>query len=65
MLPLKTTVLKSMEPNDGDSPAMKESKDSVRVNLQNRYSDPELQHFLNKCTALDPRLRTLPHMDNA
>ncbi|XP_057684886.1 E3 SUMO-protein ligase ZBED1 [Corythoichthys intestinalis] len=63
ILPLKTTVLKSMEPNEEDSPTVSEVKAAIRDNLEDRYSDCE--DFLHKCTALDPRFKTLPHVDNA
>ncbi|CAM4735418.1 unnamed protein product [Leuciscus chuanchicus] len=29
-----------------------------------RYSDPRLQQFLNESAALDPRFKTLPHLDD-
>lgn len=42
-------------------------KSSMRSekNLQNWYSDAGLQDFLHKCTALDPRFKTLPHLEPA
>lgn len=63
ILPLKTTVLKSMEPNEEDSPTVREVKAAIRENLKNRY--PACHDFLHKATALDPRFKTLPHMDDA
>ncbi|KAJ8353394.1 hypothetical protein SKAU_G00209610 [Synaphobranchus kaupii] len=65
ILPLKTMILKSMEQNDDDTPIAREIKHAIRENLQNRYSDPGLQDFLHKYTALDPRFKTLPHLDPA
>nr|XP_023660924.1 zinc finger BED domain-containing protein 1-like [Paramormyrops kingsleyae] len=57
ILPLKTMILKSMEQKDDDTPTAREIKQDISENLQNRYSDPALQDFLHKCTALDPRSR--------
>ncbi|KAK1904112.1 Zinc finger BED domain containing protein 1 [Dissostichus eleginoides] len=65
ILPLKTMILKSMEQNDEDTPTVREVKHAIRENLQKRYSDAGLQDFLHKCTALDPRFKTLPHLDRA
>ena len=61
ILPLKTTVLKSMEPSEGDSPTVSQVKAAIRDNLEDRYSDCE--DFLHKCPALDPRFKALPHVD--
>ncbi|KAF3842706.1 hypothetical protein F7725_001555 [Dissostichus mawsoni] len=63
ILPLKTMILKSMEQNDEDTPTVRELKHAITENLQKRYSDAGLQDFLHKCTALDPRFKTLPHLD--
>ena len=54
-----------MEQNDEDIPTVREIKHVIRENLQNRYSDPGLQDFLYKCTTLDPRFKTLHHLDPA
>ncbi|XP_076879095.1 E3 SUMO-protein ligase ZBED1-like [Brachyhypopomus gauderio] len=62
ILPLKATVLHSMEPNDGDSAIVTQVKAAIRENLEDRYS---CQDFLHKCTALDPRFKPLPHVDDA
>ncbi|XP_077094330.1 E3 SUMO-protein ligase ZBED1-like [Siphateles boraxobius] len=65
ILPLKTMIMKSMEQNDDDAPIVREMKNAIRENLQIRYIDPDLQDFFNKCTALDPRFKSLPHLDPA
>ncbi|XP_063060655.1 E3 SUMO-protein ligase ZBED1-like [Engraulis encrasicolus] len=62
ILPLKATVLHSMEPNDGDSAIVTQVKAAIRENLEDRYSS--CQDFLHKCTALDPRFKSLPHVDD-
>jgi len=38
ILPLKTTVLNSMAPNEEDSPTVREIKAVITENLKNRYS---------------------------
>ncbi|XP_061898750.1 zinc finger BED domain-containing protein 4-like [Entelurus aequoreus] len=63
ILPLKTTVLNTMEPSEEDSPTVRQIKAAIRDNLEGRYSDCE--DFLHKCTVLDPRFKTLPHVDDA
>ncbi|XP_060765517.1 uncharacterized protein LOC132873736 [Neoarius graeffei] len=63
ILPLKATVLHSMEPNDGDSATVTQVKAAIRENLEDRYSS--CQDFLHKCTALDLRFKPLPHVDDA
>ncbi|XP_073721603.1 E3 SUMO-protein ligase ZBED1-like [Misgurnus anguillicaudatus] len=65
ILPLKTMIMKSMERNDDDAPIVREMKNAIRENLQTRYTDTHLQDFFNKCTALDPRFKSLPHLDPA
>lgn len=62
ILPFKATVLHSMEPNEGDSATVTQIKAAVRENLEDRYSS--CQEFLHKCTALDLRFKTLPHVDD-
>lgn len=65
ILPLKTMIMNSMERNDDDAPIVREMKNAIRENLQIRYIDLDLQDFFNKCTALDPRFKSLPHLDPA
>lgn len=57
--------MKSMEPNDDDAPIVREMKHAIRENMQIRYIDPALQDLFNKCTALDPRFKLLPHLEHA
>lgn len=63
ILPLKTTVLNSMEPKEEDSTVVRDIKAAIRENLMDRYS--ACHDFLYKCTALDPRFKALPHVDDA
>lgn len=57
----KTMILKSRGPKDGDSPTVREIKDAVRENLQNRYADPEFWDFLRNAQ----HLISLRHVDSA
>lgn len=52
-----------MEPNDGDSATVTQVEAAIRENLEDRYSS--CQDFLHKRTALDPRFKPLPHVDDA
>ncbi|KAI4829902.1 hypothetical protein KUCAC02_001562 [Chaenocephalus aceratus] len=54
-----------MGPNEKDCPTMKEVKAAIRGSLKDRYTDPALQDFLHKCTAVDPMFKALSHVDNA
>lgn len=63
IMPLQTTLLKATETNAADAPIARDMKTAIRDNFQGRYDDPELRDFLNKCTALDPRFKTLNHLD--
>ena len=40
-------------------------KTAIRVHLEPRYADPGVQDFLHKITALDPRFKSLLHLDAA
>ncbi|XP_039608816.1 E3 SUMO-protein ligase ZBED1-like [Polypterus senegalus] len=62
IIPLKTTVLHSMAPKQEDSTAVREVKLAVTRSLQERYS--VCYEFLHKCTALDPRFKALPHIED-
>lgn len=59
ILPTKTTVLMAVQPNDEDSSTVRDTKEAIRENLDGRYPDMDTQDFLNKCTALDPRFKSL------
>lgn len=67
VLPMKMMILKSMElsDDDDDSPAVRDVKTAIRNDLQQRYTEPALQDYLHKSTALDPRFKTLLHLDAA
>ncbi|PIO25695.1 hypothetical protein AB205_0007590, partial [Aquarana catesbeiana] len=66
ILPLKTRILQSMAPSDEDSTITRDVKTAAREDLQHRYtSPPTLQDYLHRSTALDPRFKSLSHMDPA
>ncbi|XP_038831160.1 E3 SUMO-protein ligase ZBED1-like [Salvelinus namaycush] len=58
-------MLKSMVASDEDEPAVRDVKTAIRVNLEPRYADPGVQDLLHKSTALDPRFKSLLHLDAA
>lgn len=64
IMPLQHTILTSMKHSDTDSTIVKDVKSAIEANFEERYSDPRLQQFLNESTALDPRFKTLPHLDD-
>lgn len=59
--PLKATVLHSLARKQEDSPSVRDIKVAVTKNLQDLYSTCD---FLHKCTALDPRFKALPYVDD-
>lgn len=63
ILPLKEMILKAMAPGDKDSRAIKEVKEAIALDLGKRYTDPDLQMYLLKATALDPRFKSLPSLE--
>lgn len=62
---MKTMILKSTVASDEDEPAVRDVKTAIRVNLEPRYAEPGVQDFLHKSTALDPRFKSLRHLDAA
>ncbi len=66
ILPLKTRILQSMAPSVEDSPITRDVKTAIREDLKPRYtSPPTLQDYPHRSTALDPRFKSLSHMDPA
>lgn len=64
ILPLKEMILKSMAPADQDCPTVKEAKAAITNDLTKRYTDPNLQVYLQMATVLDPRFKSLPYLDD-
>ncbi|PIO11965.1 hypothetical protein AB205_0034750 [Aquarana catesbeiana] len=66
ILPLKTRILQSIVPSVEDRIITRDVKTAIREDLQHRYtSPPTLQDYLHRSTALDPRFKSLSHMDPA
>ncbi|CAM4502813.1 unnamed protein product [Leuciscus chuanchicus] len=65
ILPLKEMILKSMVPGDEDSTVIKEAKEAIAHDLDRRYTNPDLQKYLQKATALDPRFKSQPSLDES
>ncbi|KAL0188452.1 hypothetical protein M9458_015551, partial [Cirrhinus mrigala] len=65
VIPLKTMILKFMEPVEDESLAIKDAKAAITQDLENRYTDPNLQEYLNRASFLDPRFKSLPYMNAA
>ncbi|XP_077095961.1 E3 SUMO-protein ligase ZBED1-like [Siphateles boraxobius] len=66
ILPLKEMILKSMVPGDEDSTVIKEAKEAIAQDLdRRRYTDPDLQEYLQKATALDPKFKSQPSLDES
>ncbi|GAA6080654.1 E3 SUMO-protein ligase ZBED1-like, partial [Tachysurus ichikawai] len=63
ILPLKEMILKSMSPGDQDTATVKEAKAAITNDLAKRYTDPNLHDYLEMDTALDPRFKSLPYLD--
>ncbi|XP_034023290.1 zinc finger BED domain-containing protein 1-like [Thalassophryne amazonica] len=64
ILPLKHSILTTMKHTGTDSQIVKDVKSAIATNIEGRYSDLSLQQFLNESTALDPRFKSLPHLDD-
>ncbi|KAJ8409522.1 hypothetical protein AAFF_G00229230 [Aldrovandia affinis] len=60
---MKTMTLKSMILSDDDSPAVRDVKTAIRNDLEQRYVNPGLQDYRQKSAALDPRFKSLLHLD--
>ncbi|XP_071088069.1 E3 SUMO-protein ligase ZBED1-like [Haliotis cracherodii] len=63
ILPLKELILKAMAVVESDSVLIKSVKAAITKDLKDRYTDPDVNQFLQEATALDPRFRSLPYHD--
>lgn len=52
-----------MAQSDDDSPAVRDVKTAIRNEPEQRYKDPGIQGYLHNSTALDPRFKSLLHLD--
>lgn len=53
-----------MAQSDDDSPAVRYERKNITDDLEQRYSDPALQNYVHKCTALEPLFESLRHLDD-
>nr|XP_029497654.1 uncharacterized protein LOC115113798 [Oncorhynchus nerka] len=65
ILPLKTRVLQSMAPSEEDSTITRDVTAAIREELNPRYPPYNVQDYLHRSTALDPRFKSLSHLDPA
>ncbi|KAM9350016.1 E3 SUMO-protein ligase ZBED1 [Symphorus nematophorus] len=65
IIPLQKMILKSMTPSEEDSSTIKDAKAAITKDLEVRYGNPELQDYLHRTTALDPRFKSLPYLEEA
>ena len=63
ILPLKEMILKATVPGDEDTPTIRDAKAAIKNDLEKRYTNPDLLKYLQKATALDPRFKSLPFID--
>jgi len=59
--PLQAKMLQHFEEDEDDSPIVREMKCAMAKDLKDRYSG--VQSVLNIASALDPRFKTLPYLD--
>ncbi len=65
IIPLQKMILKSMASSAEDSTTIKEAKAAITKDLKGRYNDPGVQDYLHRATALDPRFKSLPYLEEA
>lgn len=65
IVPLKKMILKAMRPSEEDSSTIKDVKSAITEDLQGRYTNPHIQCYLHRATALDPRFKSLPYLEDA
>lgn len=67
IIPLKHRILASMKHNATDPAVVKEVKTAISRDFKDRYpdADPTLIQFLHLSTALDPRFKSLPFLDES
>ncbi|XP_046559244.1 E3 SUMO-protein ligase ZBED1-like [Haliotis rubra] len=54
-----------MSVTESDSGLVKSVKSAIVKDLKTRYTDPDINKFLQEATALDPRFRSLPYHNEA
>ncbi|XP_050950428.1 E3 SUMO-protein ligase ZBED1 [Labeo rohita] len=64
IMPLKHMIQVSMAPCDVDSNTVSQMKAAILIDLADRYQGEQAE-FLYESSALDPRFRALPHLNNS
>ncbi|XP_078016760.1 E3 SUMO-protein ligase ZBED1 [Epinephelus lanceolatus] len=63
ILPLKYMIEQSMSPDENDSQTIANMKSAILLDISDRYSG-DCHDMLQECTALDPRFRSLSHLND-
>ncbi|GAA6110367.1 E3 SUMO-protein ligase ZBED1-like [Tachysurus ichikawai] len=65
IIPLQKIILESMTSSAEDSTTIKKAKAAITKDLKGRYNNPGVQDYLHRATALDPRFKSLPFLEEA
>ncbi|XP_030193755.1 uncharacterized protein LOC115529286 [Gadus morhua] len=63
IMPLKYMIEQSMSPDENDTQTIANMKSAILRDISDRYSG-DCNDMLQECTALDPRFRSLSHLNN-
>ncbi|KAK0144340.1 Zinc finger BED domain-containing protein 1 [Merluccius polli] len=63
IMPLKYMIEQSMSPDENDTQTIANMKSAILLDISDRYSG-DCNDMLQECTALDPRFRSLSHLNN-
>lgn len=63
IMPLKYMIEQSMSPDENDTQTIASMKSAILLDISDRYSG-DCNDMLQECTALDPRFRSLSHLNN-
>ena len=56
-------IIAAMKVTDHDSDLVNTVKTAIHTNILERYNSPEIENVLFLAMALDPRFKSLPHLD--
>lgn len=62
--PMKEKLLRHLTERETDSGLVKQVKSAIRVDIESRYTDPNIIKVLEISCALDPRFKSLPYHDH-
>ncbi|XP_056120602.1 E3 SUMO-protein ligase ZBED1-like [Rhinichthys klamathensis goyatoka] len=63
IMPLKFMIEQSMSPEENDTQTIANMKSAILLDISDRYSG-DCNDMLQECTALDPRFRSLSHLND-